>query len=34
LLQAATLVTAAVYAFSNFAADLLYAWLNPKIRYD
>ena len=34
LLQAATLVIAAVYAFSNFAADLLYAWLNPKIRYD
>jgi len=34
LLQAATLVIAAVYAFSNFVADLIYAWLNPKIRYD
>lgn len=34
LLQAATLVVASVYAFSNFAADLIYAWLNPKIRYE
>jgi peptide/nickel transport system permease protein len=34
LLQAATLVIASVYAFSNFAADLVYAWLNPKIRYE
>jgi peptide/nickel transport system permease protein len=34
LLQAATLVIAAVYAFSNFAADLAYAWLNPKIKYE
>ena len=33
LLQAAALVIASVYAFSNFAADLVYAWLNPKIRY-
>jgi len=33
LLQAATLVVATVYALSNFAADMAYAWLNPKIRY-
>jgi peptide/nickel transport system permease protein len=32
-LQAAILVVAAIYAFANLAADLLYAWLNPKIRY-
>ena len=32
-LQAAILVVAAVYALANFAADLLYARLNPKIRY-
>ncbi len=34
LLQAGTLVIASVYALSNFAADLIYAWLNPKIRYE
>jgi len=32
-LQAAIVVVAAVYALANLAADLLYAWLNPKIRY-
>jgi peptide/nickel transport system permease protein len=32
-LQAAILVVAAVYALANLAADLLYAWLNPRIRY-
>lgn len=32
-LQAAILVVAAIYALANFAADLLYARLNPKIRY-
>src|SRR3954467_1385574 len=32
-LQAGILVVAAVYALANFAADLLYALLNPKIRY-
>ena len=33
LLQATTLVVASIYALSNFAADLAYAWLNPRIRY-
>ncbi len=33
LLQAAVLVVAAVYALANFAADLAYAWLDPRIRY-
>jgi peptide/nickel transport system permease protein len=32
-LQAAILVVAAVYALANLTADLLYAWLNPRIRY-
>jgi peptide/nickel transport system permease protein len=26
-------VVAAVYALANLTADLLYAWLNPRIRY-
>lgn len=33
LLQAAVLVVATVYALANFAADLVYAWLDPRIRY-
>lgn len=32
-LQASILVVAAIYALANLVADLLYAWLNPKIRY-
>ena len=32
LLQAGMLVVTAVYALANFAADLLYAGLNPRIR--
>jgi peptide/nickel transport system permease protein len=33
LLQVSILLVAAVYAVANFAADLAYAWLNPRIRY-
>jgi peptide/nickel transport system permease protein len=33
LLQAVTLVIAAVYAIANLGADLLYRALNPQIRY-
>jgi peptide/nickel transport system permease protein len=33
LLQAVVLVIAAIYAFSNLAADLLYRYSNPRIRY-
>jgi peptide/nickel transport system permease protein len=33
LLQAVTLVTASVYSLANLLADLLYARLNPRIRY-
>jgi len=33
LLQMCVLIVAAVYTFANFAADLAYAWLDPRIRY-
>ncbi len=33
LLQAVTLVTAAIYCLANLVADLLYARLNPRIRF-
>jgi peptide/nickel transport system permease protein len=33
LLQAGMLVVTTVYALANLAADLLYAWINPRIRY-
>jgi len=32
LLQAVTLVTVLGFSLANLAADLLYAWLNPRIR--
>jgi peptide/nickel transport system permease protein len=32
-LQACMVTVAAIYALANLSADLLYAWLNPKIRY-
>lgn len=32
-LQASILIVAAIYALANFAADMLYAGLDPKIRY-
>jgi peptide/nickel transport system permease protein len=33
MLQASIVTVAAIYALANLSADLLYAWLNPKIRY-
>lgn len=33
LIQAGILVIAAIYTFANLAADLLYAYFNPRIRY-
>ena len=33
LLQMCALVLASVYVLANFAADLAYAWLDPRIRY-
>ena len=33
LLQAVTLLTVLGFALANLLADLIYAWLNPKIRY-
>lgn len=34
LMQAITLVTVLVFAFANLGADLVYAWLNPRIRLE
>ena len=34
LLQAVTLVTVLGFAFANLIADLLYAYLNPRIRLE
>ena len=33
LLQTCVLILASVYTLANFGADLLYAWLDPRIRY-
>ena len=33
LLQAGMLVLTTIYALANLAADLAYAWLNPRIRF-
>ncbi len=33
LVQALVLLVAFVFIFSNFVVDLLYAWLDPRIRY-
>ena len=33
LIQATTLLMAAIFCLSNMLADILYAYLNPKIRY-
>ena len=33
LIQATILVVAAIYCCANLAADLLYAYFNPRIRY-
>ena len=33
LLQVSILIVAATYTVANFGADLLYAWLDPRIRY-
>ena len=33
LIQACVLVITATYCISNLVADIVYAYLNPKIRY-
>ena len=33
LLQVSILIVATTYTFANFAADMAYAWLDPRIRY-
>ena len=34
LVQAVAMVTVIGFAVANLAADLIYAWLNPRIRLD
>ncbi len=34
LIQAITMVTVVGFALANLAADIIYAWLNPRIRLD
>ncbi|QUS36202.1 ABC transporter permease [Falsirhodobacter algicola] len=34
VIQAGVLIMAATYSIANFAADLLYAWLDKRIQYD
>jgi peptide/nickel transport system permease protein len=33
LMEAVILVVTAIYCIANLAADLLYGWFNPRIRY-
>jgi peptide/nickel transport system permease protein len=33
MVQAIVMLSAAVYVFINFGVDLLYAWIDPRIRY-
>ena len=33
-IQGVVLVAAAIYALLNLAVDLIYGWLDPRIRYD
>jgi peptide/nickel transport system permease protein/oligopeptide transport system permease protein len=33
MVQATVLLLASLFVLGNFAVDVLYAWLNPKIRY-
>jgi peptide/nickel transport system permease protein len=34
VIQAAVFFLAFIFVFINLAVDLLYAWLDPRIRYD
>ncbi|MBX3062022.1 MAG: ABC transporter permease [Anaerolineae bacterium] len=34
LMQAISMVTVAIYVFANFVADMLYAYVNPRIRLE
>jgi peptide/nickel transport system permease protein len=33
MLQMTVLLTAAIYCLANLIADVLYAYLNPRVRY-
>ena len=32
--QALVMLVVAIFAFTNLAIDILYAWLDPRIRYN
>ena len=34
IVQASVLVSATIYVFVNLAVDILYAFIDPRIRYD
>ena len=34
MVQGALLVIVVIFIFLNFVTDLLYAWLDPRIRFD
>ncbi len=33
LIQALVMLVAGIFIFVNFAMDVMYAWLDPRIRY-
>jgi peptide/nickel transport system permease protein len=34
IVQAIALISALIVAFSNFSVDIIYGWLDPRIRYN
>jgi peptide/nickel transport system permease protein len=32
--QALVIMVVAIFAFTNFIVDIIYAWLDPRIRYN
>jgi peptide/nickel transport system permease protein len=34
VIQGGLLLTASIYVFVNILVDVLYAWLDPRVRYD
>ena len=34
LTQALVMLVVAIFVFMNFLVDLMYAWLDPRIRYN
>jgi peptide/nickel transport system permease protein len=34
VIQGGLLLTASIYVFVNIIVDILYAWLDPRVRYE